>query len=126
MDSPINIWDISTVKSVQSDETYPVKKFPNSLKVEADEGLPQIGDLVIFEQKEIEQNWAHIGKWSHVAVVTGVDSSFVYVGEQCRWDWGRKWTGNYTRKLALTNNGECTLASDMEDWTVVGWMRISK
>ena len=59
----------------------------------------------------------------HVAIVTGVDESFVYIGEQFRssWVWEHE---SYVRKLPLAvKDGTCTIFDD-EDCKITGWMRV--
>ena len=41
--------------------------------------LPQKGDLLIYPKNDID------APYGHVAIVTKVDSSYVYIGEQ-NWD----------------------------------------
>lgn len=51
-------------------------------------------------------------RFGHVAIVTGIDEDFVYIGEQ-NWDdwmWENKW---YSRKFKLIKeNGTCTVIED--------------
>lgn len=64
------------------------------------------GDLVIYRKSD---TFPH----GHVAVVSDVDASFVYLSEQNMNK--RKWKQNYSRKILKTN---------INDGTILGWKRI--
>ena len=58
--------------------------------------------------------------FSHVSIVTAVDQSGVYTGEQTMRN-VPVWKDNYTKKLELINSGTCTLVDG--DLPIIGWMR---
>ena len=59
----------------------------------------------------------------HVAIVTGIDESFVYIGEQTRTNWIWENEG-YCRKYDLIKkDGTCTIVDD-EGYKIFGWMRV--
>ena len=85
------------------------------MKPESESDLPQIGDLIIYPKQRDTP-------YGHVAVVTDVDSNYVYIGEQ-NWHnyvWQKE---HYVRRLKLVNNGKLTIV-DNGGYIIKGWMRV--
>ncbi len=77
--------------NVVSGETSKLVSFANGTTSD----LPLIGDMVIYAKSEERP-------WGHVSIVTAVDQSGVYTGEQNMRN-VPVWTDNYTKKLELVN-----------------------
>jgi glutathionylspermidine amidase/synthetase len=99
VENAYQIYDLPTVESLEG-VTVRFESIPStSYNI-------QVGDLVIYRQSN---EFPH----GHVAVVSKVDASFVYLSEQNLNK--KKWKGDYSQQLSKTK---------LNDGNIIGWKRI--